>query len=679
MDTALPGVTTSQVFHYSENRLSTTELGTVAASDGAGTILAYRFANGTTTSPDGYFRIDATTGKLYLTTAGVAAASNDYETAPNQFTLSVQARDAAGNWSNATDVTLNVTDVNDHAPAGANDSVNTEEDAVLTGQVPVATDGDGDALSYAAASPPAHGTLTFNPDGSYVYTPAPDYSGLDSFDYTVSDGRGGLSTYTVTISVAPLPRFSINDVVVDEAAGTATFTVTRSGPSSGTSTVHYSTGSDTATGGSDFIGATGSLSFGPGETSKTITVTIRDDADPEGRETFTVTLSGAGKAKISHAQGQGTIVDDGSLPGGTDDRPLSVSSPIVTESSPYVVFKVDGAAGQQVTLSLTSGSGTVGTDTVGPLQYFDGKHWQDYTSGQRVDLPTDGSALLVRVALVNDGDFEGAETLRLSATNTGGSSYTGEATVADDGSSANRYEADNTTGTPSAGTPDDDRPRPPAVAPAPTAPAEQPPLWVEPVPAEPVRLAPGPTLLSSDPLVLERPATTTVGDALTSPSGFRVVVNPAPTDSLIVFRGVTDQFVEASAPIRIALPYDAFAHSRPDATILLTALQADGRKLPEWVQFDPRSGTFQISAPAGFKGVLQIKVIARDTEGREVSTMFRMHVGQERDLKPQSRHGLSEQLRLAAQRWTGGAERGQSAPDRLAQGPNPTRLARPGA
>ncbi len=202
---------------------------------------------------------------------------------------------------------------------------------------------------------------------------------------------------------------------------------------------------------------------------------------------------------------------------------------------------------------------------------------------------------------------------------------------------------------------------------------------VDPAPAEPVRLAPTTSPLSADPFALDHPAGDAIGELLTTPSGFRVVVNPAPTDSLIVFRGITDQFVETSGPSRFALPYDAFAHSRSDATILLSALQADGRKLPEWVQFDPRTGTFQVSAPVGFKGILQIKVIARDGEGREVSTMFRMHVGQERNATPVSRHGLSEQLKLAAQRWQGGAERGQGAPSRLAQGLGAARLARPGA
>ena len=48
---------------------------------------------------------------------------------------------------------------------------------------------DGDPLTATLVSGPAHGTLTFNPDGSFVYTPDANYSGPDSFTYTVSDSN----------------------------------------------------------------------------------------------------------------------------------------------------------------------------------------------------------------------------------------------------------------------------------------------------------------------------------------------------------------------------------------------------------------------------------------------------------------------------------------------------------
>ena len=71
----------------------------------------------------------------------------------------------------------------------------------------------------------------------------------------------------------------------------------------------------------------------PGVTSQTITVPIANDGTYEGAESFFVNLSGATNATIADGQGIGTILDNGTGTGGTDDdRPsLSVSSPSVAE------------------------------------------------------------------------------------------------------------------------------------------------------------------------------------------------------------------------------------------------------------------------------------------------------------------------------------------------------------
>ena len=65
-------------------------------------------------------------------------------------------------------------------------------------------DPDGDPLTATLVSGPAHGTLTFNPDGSFVYTPDANYSGPDSFTYTVSDGDQTSTPATVTLTVSPV-------------------------------------------------------------------------------------------------------------------------------------------------------------------------------------------------------------------------------------------------------------------------------------------------------------------------------------------------------------------------------------------------------------------------------------------------------------------------------------------
>ena len=138
---------------------------------------------------------------------------------------------------------------------------------------------------------------------------------------------------------------------------------------------------------------------------------------------------------------------------------------------------------------------------------------------------------------------------------------------------------------------------------------------------------------------------------MTRTSGFQVVVNEGPTPNLSLFRGITDQFIEANQPARFALPADTFTHTKSDATVTIVAKLADGRDLPTWMQFDARSGTFQMVPPPGFNDEMQIKVTATDNEGREANAIFKLTVGEGKP-KPLGRNSLSEQIKLAAQKST---------------------------
>src|SRR5262245_17331577 len=119
--------------------------------------------------------------------------------------------DANGGTSTST-LTITITGTNDN-PVADDDNYNVAEDGSVTinaanGVLNGDTDLDGDTLTVTAVlSGPANGTLTLNPDGSFTYTPAPGYSGTDSFIYEVSDGNGGTDTATVTIDVG-----GVNDV-----------------------------------------------------------------------------------------------------------------------------------------------------------------------------------------------------------------------------------------------------------------------------------------------------------------------------------------------------------------------------------------------------------------------------------------------------------------------------------
>ncbi|MCW3796695.1 cadherin-like domain-containing protein [Sphingomonas sp. BN140010] len=77
------------------------------------------------------------------------------------------------------------------------------EDAVISGSV-AATDPNGDVLSYALVSGPQHGTLTFNPDGTYSYAPDADFNGTDAFSFKAGDGALDSAPATVSLTVNPL-------------------------------------------------------------------------------------------------------------------------------------------------------------------------------------------------------------------------------------------------------------------------------------------------------------------------------------------------------------------------------------------------------------------------------------------------------------------------------------------
>jgi VCBS repeat-containing protein len=63
------------------------------------------------------------------------------------------------------------------------------------------SDADGNSLTVAVASGPAHGTVTLNANGGFTYAPAANYNGADSFTYTLSDGNGGTATGSVTVTI----------------------------------------------------------------------------------------------------------------------------------------------------------------------------------------------------------------------------------------------------------------------------------------------------------------------------------------------------------------------------------------------------------------------------------------------------------------------------------------------
>ncbi|HQN44894.1 MAG TPA: tandem-95 repeat protein, partial [Anaerolineaceae bacterium] len=114
-----------------------------------------------------------------------------------------------GTLTDTGHVTVTVIAIND-APVAADDAYEMDEDTVLTINAPGVlnndTDADGDTLTAVLVAGPTNGTLTLNADGSFTYTPAPNFFGTDTFTYVANDGTSDSNVATVTITVADMPE-----------------------------------------------------------------------------------------------------------------------------------------------------------------------------------------------------------------------------------------------------------------------------------------------------------------------------------------------------------------------------------------------------------------------------------------------------------------------------------------
>ncbi len=122
----------------------------------------------------------------------------------DSFTFKVN--DGTVNSADAT-VTVTVNAVND-LPTVTNGTGTVAENGVLTGSVAtLGTDAENEALTFAAVTQPTHGSLTFNSNGTFTYTPTANYSGTDSFTFKANDSHGDstVATFNITVTAVDAP------------------------------------------------------------------------------------------------------------------------------------------------------------------------------------------------------------------------------------------------------------------------------------------------------------------------------------------------------------------------------------------------------------------------------------------------------------------------------------------
>ncbi|HEV3484250.1 MAG TPA: Ig-like domain-containing protein, partial [Vicinamibacterales bacterium] len=159
-----------------------------------------------------------------------------------------------------------------------------------------------------------------SPDGTLTFTPAAGAIGTAQVTVTARDSGGTLNggvdasapqTFTVTIQGKPTLAISDASVAEGSTGGTTplVFTVSLSVASSAPVTVNYQTLNGTASAGRDYTGMSGTLTFAPGEISKTIAVLVTADTNRENSETLSVRLS-TGSVTITRSEAYGTIIND---------------------------------------------------------------------------------------------------------------------------------------------------------------------------------------------------------------------------------------------------------------------------------------------------------------------------------------------------------------------------------
>ncbi|HEX2268325.1 MAG TPA: Calx-beta domain-containing protein, partial [Pyrinomonadaceae bacterium] len=139
---------------------------------------------------------------------------------------------------------------------------------------------DINALNVAQSSGSSNPTPTPTPTPTPIPTPTPTPS----------------PTPNPTPTPAGSIQFSAASYGVNEGAGSITITVTRSGNTSASASVQFTTANGSASSDGDYVIATGTLVFAPGQSSRSFAVSIIDDTVKESTETFNVILSNVSNA-----------------------------------------------------------------------------------------------------------------------------------------------------------------------------------------------------------------------------------------------------------------------------------------------------------------------------------------------------------------------------------------------
>ncbi|WP_445628189.1 Calx-beta domain-containing protein [Nostoc sp. DSM 114167] len=254
---------------------------------------------------------------------------------------------------------------------------------------------------------------------------------LSNPNLTTAPANSTITNSSATVNIInddSQPTISISDVFVTEGTGTTTnasFTISLSNPSSQQISVNYNTSDGTAQAAdSDYNSASGTITFNPGETSKTLSIGVLGDNKFETDETFSVNLLGATNATIADNLAVATITNDDSQPTiSISDVSIAEGNTGTTTNANFTIT-LSNASYQQVTVNYNTIDGTA--------QVAD----SDYNSASGTITFNPGeTSKVISIGVIGDNKAETNETFSvnlLGATNAAIADSLGVANIIDD-------------------------------------------------------------------------------------------------------------------------------------------------------------------------------------------------------------------------------------------------------
>ena len=201
---------------------------------------------------------------------------------------------------------------------------------ITTNSLQIDFPADAGTVTITEETPSTTITVTINEDLLDEIDETYEVNLTNGVNANICDAQG---IGTITDNDAT-PCVSIDDILVDESAGIATFTVSLDAESGQTVNVDYSLSDISALGGLDYANAATTISIPEGSLNTTIDVIILEDLMDENDEMYEVNLSNGINTNICDAQGIGTITDNDSPPC------LSIDDVVVNEGDGIATFTI---------------------------------------------------------------------------------------------------------------------------------------------------------------------------------------------------------------------------------------------------------------------------------------------------------------------------------------------------